>query len=352
MSFCTDINWDSFTFIAATGQTLVSATELTTTNGSAIFNGATRDIEYTVGAQNCNVDLVQFTVEDVNGNISNIGTWYIDYEDVTAPVAVGDSVTVASGESATVSAFSNDTGDLDLSTYEVVTDATQALITNNGDGTFTVFAPEGTEGADSFTYRFKNPDGISSNTGTVSITIEYAGEGSSGTICPVAGVDLTSFLVGSVTAGGAWAADAGNPSAPSIAVPTAVDFSAATAGTYVFTYTIGSSVATITLELPDYSVTADSISTPTNNPIASSITSLVTFTTIGVTNANNIQIEVDFNSGTSFDYYPPDKWNPVTGEGFVTIEYGSGAGTYDVTVTVVDSCGNTQTDTYATQTIT
>lgn len=351
---CTNINWSSFTFIAGTGQTLITSTNMTSTNstaGGVVFNEATREIEYEFDTANCIVDLIQFTVEDNDGRISNTGVWYIDTEVITAPVATADNLTLAAGEETELDAASNDTGDINLLSYEVVTAPTKVQITNNLDGTFTVFAPEDEEGSDSFTYKFYNPDGLVSNTATVSITIQSAGTGTSGTICPVAGVDLTSFLAGSVTAGGSWAADGSNPSAPSIATPTAVDFSAANAGTYLFTYTIGSSSATITLELLDYSVVINAVSTPTSNPIASSITSVVEFTTIGVTNANNIELEVDVKGGTSYDYYPPDTWDSSTGIGTITIEYADGVGTYDLTITATDSCGTAQTDTWATITI-
>ena len=347
----TNIDWSSFTFIAGTGQTLVSAIELTGTNGTAIFNEATRTIEYTVGTQNCNVDAIQFQVFDNDGNPSNIATVYFDYEAITPPVAVADNVTIAAGNSSTLDASANDTGDINLGTYEIVTSATKAVITNNSNGTFSIFAPSAQEGADSFTYKFYDPNNIVSNTATVTITIQNAGTGTTATICPVAGIDLTSYLTGSVTAGGAWSADLSNPSAPSIAVPTAVDFSAASAGTYLFTYTIGSSTATITLNLLSYSVTINNVSTPSSNPIDPSITSLITFTTVGVTNINNIEIEVDVKGGTSFDYYAPSSWNPVTGIGTVTIEYADGAGTYDITVNATDSCGTTQTDSWSTITI-
>lgn len=355
MASCTNIDWSTFTFVAATGQTLVNATTLTSTNSTSsgvTFSGATREITYEFDAANCPVDMIRFTVEDDEGNISNTGVWYISAEDYAAPVATADSVTITAGAETTLNAASNDTGSISLGSYEIVTAATKATITNNLDGTFTIFAPEATEGSDSFTYKFSSPDGISSNTATVSITIQNAGTGTTSTICGVSGVDLTSFLSGSVTAGGSWSASGSNPSSPSIASPTSVDFSSANAGTYQFTYTIGSSSATITLELPDYSVVINNVSTPTSNPIASSITSLVEFTTIGVNNANNIQLEVDIKGGTSYEYYPPDKWNPVTGEGIITIEYGSGAGTYDLTITATDTCGDANTDTYATITIT
>jgi hypothetical protein len=352
MAACTNIDWSTFTFVATSNQTLVSAISLTGAQGDAVFDPATRTIEYTTGSASCDVEVIQFTVKDLDGNLSNLGLWYVNFDNLVAPVAVNDSFNIAAGTLHTFDASSNDTGSVSLSSYQIVTSPTKMSVTNNLDGTFTINVPEDAEGADSFTYKFSSPDGVESNTATVSITIQNAGTGASATICPVAGVNLTSFLTGSVTAGGSWSADVGNPSAPSIATPTSVDFSAANAGTYLFTYSIGSSSATITLELLDYSVAIDTVSAPTSNPIAGSIVSLVEFTTIGVTNANNIQIEVDFDSGTSFDYYPPDKWNPATGKGIVTIEYGSGAGTYDITVTATDSCAVAQTDTWATITIT
>lgn len=352
---CTTIDWSTFTFVAGTGQTLVNPTTLTSTNSAAsgvVFNEATRTIEYEYDATNCIVDVIQWTVEDLDGNISNTGIWYVDTEAFAAPVATNDSLTIAAGEESTLNAASNDTGNINLGSYEIVTAPTKATVTNNLDGTFTVFAPEDAEGADSFTYKFYSPDGIVSNTATVSLTIQNAGTGTSDTICKVAGVNLTSFLTGSVTAGGSWAADVSNPSSPSIAVPTSVDFSSANAGTYLFTYTVGSSTATITLELPAYGATIDTVSTPTNNPIAGSITSTVEFTTIGVGNANNIELEVDIKGGTAYEYYPPTTFNTNTGKGTFTIEYGSGAGTYDLTLTATDDCAVAQTDTWPTITIT
>lgn len=353
MAACVEyIDWSSFTFVAGTGQTLVSATELTATNGTAVFNAASRQIEYTVDTQNCNVDLIQYKVKDINGKWSNIASITFDYESVAAPVGVNNSVTVAAGESATVDAKANDGGDIDFGSYEIASFPTKAQVRNNGDGTFNVYAPDSTEGSDSFTYTYKNTNGIESAPVTVNITIQNAGTGTTSNICGVAGVNLEFFLTGSVTSGGSWAADPSNPSSPSIITPTSVDFSAASAGVYNFTYTIGDSSATITLTLPAYSVTIDSVSTPTNNPIAGSITSVVEFTTVGVSNVNNIELEVDVKGGTSFDYYPPAAWNPSTGKGTITIEYGDGAGTYDLTLSATDDCTDTQTDTWPTITIT
>jgi len=339
-----DIDWDSFTFVAATGQTLVASDDLTATNGNADYLCGEREIKYTVGSKTENVDLIQFKLSTESGKVSNTIGWTFDYESIAVPTGVADSLTLAAGESSDLDVSANDGGDIDYGSYQIVANPSKVKVRNNGDGSFNVYAPPSTEGSDSFTYNYQDANGNLSNTVTVTITIQNAGTGTTETICGVAGVDLTSFLSGSVTAGGSWSADSSNPSSPSIVTPSSVDFSAANAGTYLFTYTVGSSSATITLILPDYSVTIDSVSTPTSNPIAGSVTSLVNFTTIGLNNINDIEIEVNYNTGVNIDTYSPDTWNSNTGQGNVTIEYGNGAGSYVITVTITDNCGDTQTD--------
>ena len=184
---CTNIDWSTFTFIAGTGQTLVDAVTLTSTNSAAsgvVFNEATRTIEYEYDSTNCIVDVIQWTVEDVDGNISNVGVWYVDTEALAAPVATNDSVTLAAGEETTLTASSNDTGYINLASYAIVSSPSKVQVTNNLDGTFTIYAPEDAEGSDSFTYNFQSPDGITSSTGTVNITIQSAGTGTSAVRTP------------------------------------------------------------------------------------------------------------------------------------------------------------------------
>lgn len=351
MALCTNIDWSTFTFIAGSGQTLVSATELTGLNGTATFNQATKTIEYELGTASCLVDPIAFQVSDVDGNVSNISTWYVDTTPITAPTLTGDSLTLAAGEIKLLNAVSNDTGNINKASYEVVTQPTKVSVANNNDGTFNIIASDTVEGSDSFTYRAATPEGVYGSPATVSLTIQNAGLDGAGTICPVTGIDLTSFLVGDVTSGGTWAADPDNLSTPSLADPTDVDFDVVKAGTYIFTYTVGDSVATITLTLPAYGVTIDSVSTPTSNPLAAAVTSTVQFTTIGVISAANISIEVDFNSGTSIDTYEPDTWNAETGVGTVVVALDNGTGDYDITVSAIDSCGTTGTATASTITL-
>lgn len=349
-TLCSNIDWSTFTFIAGSGQTLVSATELTGLNGTATFNQATKKINYELGTVSCLVDPIQFQVKDVNGNVSNISTWYVDTTPVTAPTLTGDSLTVAADSVNILDVSSNDTGNINKASYEVVTQPTKVVVSNNNNN-FIITVPNTVEGSDSFTYRAATPEGVYGSAATVSLTIQNAGIGTTATICPVTGIDLTSYLTGDITSGGTWTADPNNLSTPSLTDPTDVDFDAVKAGTYRFTYTVGDSSATITLLLPAYGVTIDSVSTPTSNPLAAAVTSTVQFTTIGVTSAANISIEVDFNSGTSIDTYEPDTWNAETGVGTVVVALDNGAGDYDITVSAIDSCGTTGTATASTITI-
>lgn len=342
------IDWSTFTFIANTGQTLVSANELTTNNGSAIFDAGNREIDYTVGTQTENVDLVEYKFADIDGNPSNRGLWYINYETKAVPVVTNDSYTVAKESTTELTILSNDTGDLDINSVEILTFPTKGALFNNGDGTFNYVA-DNTSGADSFTYQVYDTDGRASNIGTVSITIESSGTGSTATICKTAGIDLSDYLVGSITAGGSWAADVSNPSAPSIADPSNVDFSSANVGTYYFTYTAGSDEATITLIIADngYNIVSQFVGntgvsgTPANTPYVRTIM----YDVIGISSRFDIYASVDFNSGTSTTIYYPDEteFYPEYGVAQIDALLESGAGDYEVTIVAVDVCGVTHT---------
>lgn len=339
-----DLDYDSFTFVAATGQTLVSATELTGVNGTAEYNCGERELKYTIGTKTENVELIQMQYETEAGQKTNLAKFYIDFENYTGPTASNDTLTLAAGETKTINLAANDSGDIDKSSYQILTFPSEAKLINNNDGTVDVIASATAEGSDSFTYKFTSTNGIESGNGTVNLTFQRAG-GYTGQnqICPTT-IDLTSFLSGDVTSGGTWAADANNPNSPSISSPTSVDFSSANAGNYKFTYTIGDSEQDVDLILPNYGVTI------TNTPVvftvgAASPYTIISFQTIGVDNINNISIEVDFNTGTNTDTYTPDSWSVERGAGTVQVALDQGTGDYDITVTATDVCGTDQTDT-------
>jgi hypothetical protein len=345
------VDWDSFTFVAATGQSLTNPRELVTTNGEARFLCGERKIEYEINTQNENVDLIQFILYSDDGNPSNLAAWTIDYEELVIPTAVNDSITIAAGQSGTLNILSNDTGNVQLNSIEIIGIPTGLTVINN-QGNLTISAANNAEGSYTFDYRFRSTNGLLSNTATVTVTVQNAGTGTKAVICPLASLSLFSFLSGNYTAGGTWTANPGNPSTPSIANPAAVDFTSANAGSYVFTYTVGSSSADIFLGLPDYGISIDTVGPIINNPFSTPPTALVSFTAIGVNTPNNIQITVTFdagNPGEEVDTYGADSWN--AGSGQTTIQLPHGAGDYDIEIDVIDSCGNKHSDTWPTITI-
>lgn len=332
-----EIDWDSFTFVANTGQTLVSAVQLTTNNGSASFDAANRAIDYTVGTQTENVDLVEYKLSDISGRPSNRGLIYVNYEAKAVPVTVADSYTVGKNSTTELSILSNDTGDIDVTSIEIVTSPTKGILLDNLDGTLN-FIADNAEGSDSFTYKVYDTDGRASNTSTVSLTIQNSGTGLTSTICPSAGIDLEDYILGTITSGGTWSKSASNPTDVNITNPNNVNFSSATAGTYQFTYTLSEDATTITLIIPSYSINVTLIS-------GINVTTgqyRFYFTTSGVTSIANITASLDYDSGSVVTTFFPDEFNPSTGEGYVDIYYDDGAGLYELDIDAVDGCGSTQ----------
>ena len=345
------VDWDSFTFIAATGQVLVNARSLTSTNGDVLFLCGERRIEYEVGTQVQNVDLVQFMLFSDDGEPSNVAAWTIDYEELSTPVAVADSITIAAGSSDTLNILTNDTGSVQLNSIELIGVPTGLTILNN-NGELLISADNSLEGVYTFDYRFRSTNGIQSNDATVTVTVQNAGTGSKAAICPIAALNLFSFLSGDYTSGGVWTASLSNPTAVSIVIPTTVNFTAAAAGSYQFTYTIGSSSTSIFLGLPAYGAVITNVGPINNNPLVVPPTALVSFETVGVTNINNIQLTVVFDLGglgEQTDTYGADVWNGSLGS--TTVQLPHGVGTYDITIDATDSCGDAQTDSWATITI-
>jgi hypothetical protein len=332
-----EIDWSSFTFIAATGQTLVDQYELTATNGTATLD-IDRNINYEVDTQNENVDLVQFQVATTSGAVSNTGRFYYNYEPLPAPVTVADTDTIACGEPVTIDLIGNDTGDFNLNSLTITQEPSQGTYTLNPDGSINYLSYG--EGADQLKYVISSPDGIVSNESEINITIQCAGNSVTHTICPETIVDLEALL-GTFTAGGVWAQDAGNPDTVVLTSPDAVDFDTIAFGTFVFTYTIGSSVATITIIHPEYGVNILSVSGPYTNA-SSNLVVNVRFETAGVIDFNTISILVSHGVGPTNTFYIPDAWNGTIGE--VEVLVVDGDGVHTIAVSVDDFCGNKVAD--------
>lgn len=257
------LDWSSFTFIASTGQTLLTATTMTGLNG-AIELTLDHKVKFTVGAViNCNVELIRFEISDGLGNKSNQGRILLDFEPATAPTAVADAECIVCGEGINIDILANDTGDINPGSVQVVTAPTKgSFAIDPSDGSINYVANSNQEGADTIDYKVANPDGRYSNDATVTITIICAGEDNSAdNLCLIAGVNLESYLSSWATSGGTWTAQLTNPDFPSLANPTSVDFSSSPSGTYVYFYEVTSgsctSIATITLTFINASTNDD-----------------------------------------------------------------------------------------------
>jgi hypothetical protein len=260
-------DWDTFTFVAASGQVLVSATELTSTNGSAELTKE-RNIKYTVGAMpSCNTDLIQFKIENKAGGKSNMGKVVFDYIRRAAPVAVDDADCVICGEFVTVDVLANDTGDINPATVNIISEPSKGTWTVGSDGMIS-FSPFFTsQGLDYIEYKVSNPDGEESNTAMLTLTIVCAGRSpiNAGNKCKVI-VNLESMLASYATTGGTWSASLANPSVVSLVAPNAVDFAAAAAGDYLFSYSVTSGLCTTRVD-----VNLTIINAPANNACAGAI---------------------------------------------------------------------------------
>ena len=244
-----DVDWSTFDFVAGNGQTRVSATELTGINGTARFVAGDK-IEYTVSGKNENVDVVQFTLDDENGNKLNTGKIYYDFEAYTVPtLASSGSTTVGAGNSTTIT-LSDSSGLSKLGSGVVTSEPTKGSY-SLGTGGSLIYTPNANaEGADSITLYYTTVDGINSNPITINFTVVYGGLSSSLSLCDVTStVNLLSIISGNgaPTTGGTWTAAATNPDASvDISTPTAVDFTGHTTGVYNFTYTVTSGSVTET----------------------------------------------------------------------------------------------------------
>ena len=96
------------------------------------------------------------------------------------PVANDDSDTTLQDTPVTTNVVANDSdpdGDLDPATVAIVSNASNGNAVSNGDGTVTYTPNGGFFGADSYTYNVQDNNGNTSNTATVSITVQQDGGG-------------------------------------------------------------------------------------------------------------------------------------------------------------------------------
>ena len=149
------------------------------TNGTLVLN-ADGSFTYTPDADFNGTDSFTYTVTDDDGAISNTATVTITVNDVNdPPVATDNDYTTDEDTAATGNVVTDDTGDgVDsdsdgtlVPNATLVADVTDGTLVLNPDGSFTYTPDPGFNGSDSFTYTVTDDDGATSNTATVTFTV-------------------------------------------------------------------------------------------------------------------------------------------------------------------------------------
>lgn len=166
------------------GTTVSIVTDVT--NGGTSVNATTGVVIYTPNAGFSGMDTFTYTVNDNEGATSNTATVSITVDAPPpnqVPVANNDGVTTNFDTAITVSVLTNDTdadGTLDVATVTIGTDVQNGTTTVAANGQVTYTATTGFSGTDSFTYTVMDDDGATSNSATVSITVNAAPPPSNG----------------------------------------------------------------------------------------------------------------------------------------------------------------------------
>jgi hypothetical protein len=132
-------------------------------------------VSYEHTSSESGTDSFTYTVQDDNGEPSNVATVTITIEPNVAPVAVADTYTVTYGVPQALDVLGNDSdadGDLAQATIEVVAQPVNGTAVAQNDGTVLYTHDNGATTTDSFTYRAIDIAGDPSNVVGVAINIE------------------------------------------------------------------------------------------------------------------------------------------------------------------------------------
>ncbi|WP_221793391.1 tandem-95 repeat protein [Oceanobacter mangrovi] len=155
-----------------------------TINGVAIVTGPTdgtvtvnadSSISYTPTADFNGSDSFSYRVMDDLGEWSNTATVTLTITAVNdAPLANDDSVATDEDTELLIDVAANDSdidGSLDLTSVTLITDVTNGSLIDNGDGTLSYTPAENYYGSDSFSYQISDNEAGTSDTASVTITI-------------------------------------------------------------------------------------------------------------------------------------------------------------------------------------
>ena len=148
-------------------------------NGTLVVN-ADGSVDYTPNANYNGPDSFTYTVQDDEGNTSNVATVNLTIDNTQEPpVAVDDAVSTAEDTPVTIAILGNDSdpdGTLDPSTVSIVAGPSNGTLVVNADGSVDYTPNANYNGPDSFTYTVQDDEGNTSNVATVNLTIDNTQE--------------------------------------------------------------------------------------------------------------------------------------------------------------------------------
>ena len=158
------------------------------TNGMVTINN-NGSVLYTPNQDFNGSDSFGYTIADIGGIVSNEAQVTIIINDINdPPVATNDTGITDEDQAVNIDLIANDNdvdGTLVLSTLAIVSNTTNGLLVNNGDGSVTYTPNPDFNGSDSFSYTIEDDDLALSNTAVVNITINDIND------APIANDDAT-----------------------------------------------------------------------------------------------------------------------------------------------------------------
>ena len=158
------------------GTLSAGSLELVSTPGNGTASVSNGVITYTPGADFNGSDSLTYRVQDNLGEWSNTATVSITVQAVNdEPLANNDSATTDEDTAVVIDVLTNDSdldGTLDATTLQIVSAPASGNVNDNGDGTLTYTPAADSNGTDSFTYTVQDDLGGTSNSATVSISVQ------------------------------------------------------------------------------------------------------------------------------------------------------------------------------------
>lgn len=157
-----------------TSDTLtISEVDSSSLSGTLVDNGDGTFL-YTPEAGFQGEESFSYTITDGNGGSDSASVTITVNAPNEAPVAVDDNDSTNSGSSVTTNVIENDTdidGVIVASTVTIVSQPSNGMLVNHGDGTITYTPIGGFVGTDSYTYTVRDDDNAISNVATVTIEV-------------------------------------------------------------------------------------------------------------------------------------------------------------------------------------